>query len=197
VDFAGTLTPRRRVVFDAAGADARQRRIELRLADEEREVLRPEILARIKIERDAIGGLHRREMAPFRPGFQVQDIGEEFRRYPFVARRDDRVVRHSYQSPVETGSCDHGSRIKNRVNASTGSSYLDRERRQEPARAAGNGRWGNRRRNARHPQRLVDINQRWRAMEDNSLESRAAYFRSVAERLRGIAAGLRYDLRRA
>jgi hypothetical protein len=34
-------------------------------------------------------------------------------------------------------------------------------------------------------------------MEDNSLESRAAYFRSVAERLRGIAAGLRYDLRRA
>ena len=35
------------------------------------------------------------------------------------------------------------------------------------------------------------------AMEDNSLESRAAYFRSVAERLRGIAAGLRYDLRRA
>ena len=41
VDFAGTLTPRRRVVLDAAGADARQRRIELRLADEEREVLRP------------------------------------------------------------------------------------------------------------------------------------------------------------
>jgi len=79
-------------VLDAAGADARQRRIELRLADEEREVLRPEILARIKIERDAIGGPHRREMAPFRPGFQVQDIGEEFRRYPFVARRDDRVV---------------------------------------------------------------------------------------------------------
>jgi len=34
-------------------------------------------------------------------------------------------------------------------------------------------------------------------MEDNSLESRAAYFRSVAERLRRIAAGLRYDLRRA
>ena len=34
-------------------------------------------------------------------------------------------------------------------------------------------------------------------MEDNSLESRAAYFLSVAERLRGIAAGLRYDLRRA
>lgn len=67
----------------------------------------------------------------------------------------------------------------------------------EPARAAGNGRWGNPRWNARHPQRLVDINQWWRAMEDNSLESRAAYFRSVAERLRGIAAGLRYDLRRA
>src|SRR6266480_3131597 len=63
VDFAGTLTPRRRVVLDAAGADARQRRIELRLAYEEREVLRPEILARIKIERDAIGGPHRREMA--------------------------------------------------------------------------------------------------------------------------------------
>ena len=34
-------------------------------------------------------------------------------------------------------------------------------------------------------------------MDDNSPQARAAYFRSVGERLRGIAAGLQYDFRRA
>lgn len=42
------------------------------------------------------------------------------------------------------------------------------------------------------------VNSRWlRAMEDDGPRSRAKHFRSVAERLRGIANGLRYDLRRA
>ena len=34
-------------------------------------------------------------------------------------------------------------------------------------------------------------------MEDGSLQSRAAYLRGVADRLRGIASGLQYDFRRA
>ena len=45
IDLAWPLTAWRRVVPDAAGADARERRVELRLADKERIVLRPEILA--------------------------------------------------------------------------------------------------------------------------------------------------------
>jgi len=34
-------------------------------------------------------------------------------------------------------------------------------------------------------------------VEDGSLQSRAAYLRGVADRLRGIASGLQYDFRRA
>jgi hypothetical protein len=34
-------------------------------------------------------------------------------------------------------------------------------------------------------------------LDDNSPQARAAYFRGVAETLRGTAAQLRYDLRRA
>lgn len=34
-------------------------------------------------------------------------------------------------------------------------------------------------------------------MEDDEPRSRAKHFRSVADRLRGIATGLRYDLQRA
>jgi hypothetical protein len=32
------------------------------------------------------------EMAPFRPRLEIEDIGEEFGRYPFVLRWDDRVI---------------------------------------------------------------------------------------------------------
>ena len=45
VDLAGPLAAGRCVVLDPAGTDPRERRVELRLADEERIVLRPEILA--------------------------------------------------------------------------------------------------------------------------------------------------------
>src|SRR5262249_39684821 len=92
VDLAGPLAARGGVVPDAAGADARQRRVELRLADEERVVLRAEILAIGEIERDAVGGADRHEMAPLRAGLQIQDVGEEFGRGPPVPRRDDRVI---------------------------------------------------------------------------------------------------------
>jgi hypothetical protein len=53
---------------------------------------RPELFARIEIEGHAVCSLHRDEMAPFRPRFEIEDIGEEFGRDPFVLRRDDRVI---------------------------------------------------------------------------------------------------------
>src|SRR3954452_22658939 len=92
VDFARPLAARGGIVPDAARTDARQRRIELRFADEEGVMLRPEILAIGEIERHAVGGADRCEMAPFRTGLQVQDVGEEFGGCPSVPRRDDRVI---------------------------------------------------------------------------------------------------------
>src|SRR5260370_40031057 len=92
VDLAGTLAARRGVMLDALGADAGIRGVELFFADEECIVLRPEILAVGEIEGDAVGGAHRGEMAPLGPGFEVEDVGEEFGRGPSVLRRDDRVV---------------------------------------------------------------------------------------------------------
>src|SRR5204863_907598 len=92
VDLAGPLAPGGGVVPYPAGADARQRRIELRLTDKEGVMLRPELLAIGEIERDAVRGSDRHEMAPFRPGFQVQNVGEKFGGGPFVPRRDDRVI---------------------------------------------------------------------------------------------------------
>jgi hypothetical protein len=55
-------------------------------------MLRPEILALGEIERDAVGGADRHEMAPFRAGLQVQDVGEEFGGCPSVPRRNNRVI---------------------------------------------------------------------------------------------------------
>ena len=92
IDLARPLATGRRVVPDAAGADARERRVELRLADEERIVLRPEILAIGEIERDAVRGADRREMAPFRTSLQIENVGKKFGGGPSVPRRDDRVI---------------------------------------------------------------------------------------------------------
>src|SRR3954451_16715804 len=75
IDLARTLAARGGVMADVTGPYARQRRVELRLADEERKVLRPEVLPFVKIEGDAVGRAHRHEMAPFRAGFQVQNVG--------------------------------------------------------------------------------------------------------------------------
>src|SRR4029077_9136245 len=50
------------------------------------------LFMRIEIEGHAVRCLDRDEMAPFRPRLELEDIGEEFGRYPFVLRRDDRVI---------------------------------------------------------------------------------------------------------
>src|SRR5437764_8112155 len=87
VDLAGALSTRSGVLPNTAGADPHECGVEFRLADEERVVLRPELLAIGEIERDAVRGSDRHEMAPFRPGFQVQNVGEKFGGGPFVPRR--------------------------------------------------------------------------------------------------------------
>src|ERR1700730_13077777 len=92
VDFARPLAAEIRVMRDAGGADAGERRVELRFADEEGVVLRAKTLRVGKIEGDAVARPDRHEMAPFRPRLQVQDVGEELGGCPLVLRRDDRVV---------------------------------------------------------------------------------------------------------
>src|ERR1700730_7392841 len=54
---------------------------------------RPELFARIEIQGHAVRCLDRDEMAPFRPRLEIEDIGEELGREPFVLRRDDRVIK--------------------------------------------------------------------------------------------------------
>src|SRR5215470_1415931 len=92
IDLAGPGAPRIGVIPDTLSADAGKRCVELGVADKERVMPRPELFARIEIEGHAVRSLHRNEMAPFRPGFEIEDIREEFGRDPFVLRRDDRVI---------------------------------------------------------------------------------------------------------
>ena len=68
------------VIPDALSTDAGKRRIELGVADKEGIMPRPELFARSEIEGHAVRCLDRDEMAPFRPRFEIEDIGEEFGR---------------------------------------------------------------------------------------------------------------------
>src|SRR5215471_15521993 len=92
IDLAGLGAPRIGVILDALRANAGERRVELGVADKERVVPRTKLFARIEIEGHAVRSLHRDEMAPFRPRLEIEDIGEELGRDPFVLRRDDRVI---------------------------------------------------------------------------------------------------------
>src|SRR6266404_742244 len=92
IDLAGFGAPRIGVIPGAQSADAGERRVELGIADEESIMPRPELLARIEIEGHPVSCFDRNEMAPFRPRLEIEDIGEELGRGPFVLRRDDRVI---------------------------------------------------------------------------------------------------------
>src|SRR6266481_2481173 len=92
IDLAGLGAPRIGVIPDALSADAGERRVELDVADKERVMPRTKLFARIEIEGHAVRRFDRDEMAPFRPRLEIEDIGEELGRYPFVLRRDDRVI---------------------------------------------------------------------------------------------------------
>jgi hypothetical protein len=82
IDLAGLGAPRIGVIADALSADTGERRVELGVADKEGVMSRPELFTRIKIEGNTVRNPDRDEMAPFRPRFEIQDIGEEFGRDP-------------------------------------------------------------------------------------------------------------------
>ncbi len=88
VDFAGLRAARIGVVADALVADAGEGGVEFGVADQERVVHRPEIGAVGEIEGHAVLGADRHEMAPLRPGLEIEDVGQEFRRFPTVFCRD-------------------------------------------------------------------------------------------------------------
>src|SRR5215471_1968768 len=92
IDLAGLGSARIRVIPDALSANTGERRVELGVADKERVMPRTKLFARIEIEGHAVRCLDRDEMAPFWPRLEIEDIGEELGRHPFVFRRDDRVI---------------------------------------------------------------------------------------------------------
>src|SRR5215472_7323073 len=92
IDLARLGAARIGVIPGALGADAGEGRIELGVADQESIVPRAELFPRIEIECHAGGRLDRNKMAPFRSRLEVEDIGEELGRGPFVLSRDDRVI---------------------------------------------------------------------------------------------------------
>src|SRR5204862_1303237 len=92
IDLAGLGAPRIGVIPDALSANAGERRVELGVADKEGVMPRTKLFARVEIEGHAVRRLDRDKMAPFRPRLEIEDIGEEPGRYPFVLRRDDRVI---------------------------------------------------------------------------------------------------------
>jgi hypothetical protein len=71
VDFARMLAAEIGVMLDAVGANTGEGGIEFLLADQEGIVLRAEALGVRKIEGNAVFGLDRYEVSPFRPCLQV------------------------------------------------------------------------------------------------------------------------------
>src|SRR5262245_62852216 len=92
IALAGLGAPRIGVIPDAPRADAGERPVKFGVADKEGVMPRQELFARIEIQGHAVRCLDRDEMAPFRPRLEIEDIGEELGRDPFVLRRDDRVI---------------------------------------------------------------------------------------------------------
>ena len=92
VDLAGTIQIEIRVEFDAGFADSPERRIKLRLTDQERVMLRAEVAAIGEIQRDAIAGAHRYEMRPLPSDFETKDTGKKAGRLFFVPRGDNEVI---------------------------------------------------------------------------------------------------------
>src|SRR5262249_46280961 len=87
IDLARFGTPRIGVIPDVPSADAGERCVELGVADKERVMSRTKLFTRVEIEGHSVRCLNRDEMAPFRPRLEIEDIGEELGRYPFVSRR--------------------------------------------------------------------------------------------------------------
>src|SRR4029077_18026431 len=92
VDLAGTIQVEIRVEFDTGFTDPPERRIKLRLADQERVMLRAEVAAIGEIQRDAIARAYRYEMRPLPPDFETKDTGKKTGRLFFVPRGDNEVI---------------------------------------------------------------------------------------------------------
>jgi hypothetical protein len=92
VDLAGTGQVEIRVEFDTHFADPLERRIKLRLTNQERVMLWAEVAGIGEIQRDAIAGDHRQEMRPLPSDFQAQDTSKKTGRLFFVACGDNEVI---------------------------------------------------------------------------------------------------------
>src|SRR5579885_2048128 len=92
VDLAAALAPVVGVEGGARSLEARERRVELRLAHQEGAVVRPEIVVLAEVERDAVLRSHRHEMAPLPLHLHAEDAREELGRGACVLGGNDDVV---------------------------------------------------------------------------------------------------------
>ena len=92
VDIAEPSQVEIRVEFDTSFADPPERRIKLRLTNQERVMLRAEVAAIGEIESDAIAGAHRQEMRPLPSDFETKDTGKKTGRLFFIAPVDNEVI---------------------------------------------------------------------------------------------------------
>ena len=105
VDFARVRVGGIGVVGDACGTDSVEDGIEVVVADEERAMLRMELLGVVVVERDAICHLDRHEVTDLPWWVHAEDRGEKTRRTDLVSAGDDDVVqldrhRHLALSPA-------------------------------------------------------------------------------------------------
>jgi len=80
------------VVGNAAVLDLAESGIEFRVVDQEGVVLGADVLGVDEVERDAVAGAHRHEMAPGCFGLDAQDVGQEPGRGVLVLGRNDDVI---------------------------------------------------------------------------------------------------------
>src|ERR1700747_2197723 len=96
VDLPGTIQVEFRIEFDASFAEPPECLIKLRIADQERVMLRAEVVAIGEIQRDAVAGEHRQEMRPLPSDFETKDTGKKAGRLLFVACGDNEVIQLRY-----------------------------------------------------------------------------------------------------
>src|SRR5260221_8983724 len=92
IDLAAPIAIEVRVEGDIRIAHARERGVDLGVADEKGAVVRAKVIGVDIIERDAVTGAHRDEARPLRFRRQSENAGEKLRGRPLVLRRDDDVV---------------------------------------------------------------------------------------------------------
>src|SRR5579863_8609962 len=92
IDLARTGEIEIRISLHACVADTFQCRLEFGIDDEKSVMPAMDVAPFGEVDDHTVAGAHGDEVAPFRAGFEAEDAGQEPRRGPFVARRNNQMV---------------------------------------------------------------------------------------------------------